>query len=76
MAIGNVYRTEEFFIGEDMFVSLSKETALGEVTLLDFAVALFGVALIFSRAGAEGNKIIITIAKPRITWRNLNFLSI
>jgi hypothetical protein len=27
LAIGNVYRTEEFFIGEDMFVSLSKETA-------------------------------------------------
>ena len=74
---------EEFFIGVDLFVSLLKETAL-EVILffivlfsvvslnpIFFAVALRGVAFIFSRAGAAGNKIIITITNPRITKRDI-----
>jgi len=88
LAIWDIYRMEEFFIGEDLFVSLLKETAL-EVILffivlfsvvslnpIFFAVALRGVAFIFSRAGAAGNKIIIIITNPRITKRDINFLSI
>ena len=34
LAIWDVYRMEEFFIGEDLFVSLLKETALEVILFL------------------------------------------